>query len=364
MMTCVIDYDNPEDARGEYSGSFKIKNDPKVSRFSTNNILYCGSRLFSEAMIGIVLFNGQNTKIFRQNMINNKWYNWPSSKKHLMVKLKTSITLLYFGWAMIISISNWLLLFNNRDVSQSALLIEGNTSWFGYLKKSLLISVINITLSPLVLFLLIDISLLMVSIMLRVELSTFCRRRRLENLGGGSSISSQDKQNSEIPSTSIGKLQETPNTKYDLTSLKYPDLYIDSDRRKLDILHSNVNSPTHSALANLQTVQNYQVYHIQNDKTYAEDMDTSFRIFNIDTIFNMANVDHVVFDKTDTITYGSLKIERMATFKKDYLFELSKDAFSSLVAESKSNQARFLLSDSDDSMQFIEDDGYSEESQE
>lgn len=362
-MTCVIEYDNPDDTRGDYSGSFKLKNDPKVSRFGTNSVMYCGSKLFSEAMIGIVLFNGQNTRIFRQNMINNSWHDWTTSKKHTLGILRNTFLSFHLVLAIMLSTSNCLLMFSNEDMTARSLMIEGNSTWVGYLRKIVLIFVINVSLTPLLLFLVIDVSFMIVSILLRIELSNTCRKRRKNRLNSNKSSSSQEKVSSGSPSMMTGNVQTSP-LKDELMSLKYPELHLDSDRRKLEILHSSVNSPTHSALAQMHPSHNYQVYHLESTKKAEEDMHTTFRIFTIDTIFNLANVDHVVFDKTDTLTYGSLKIERLATFKKDYLFDLPTEAFASMVAESRSNQARFSLSDSDDSLHFMENDEYSEESQE
>ena len=70
-MCGMIEYDAPGVSSTEISGSFKLKNDPKVSRFGNNNIMYCGSKLNSEAMIGMVLLTGKNTKIFKQNVMTD-----------------------------------------------------------------------------------------------------------------------------------------------------------------------------------------------------------------------------------------------------------------------------------------------------
>lgn len=47
-----------------FSGNFKLSNDPKVMKITNENMIFCGSRLYTNWVIGFVLFNGVNTKIF------------------------------------------------------------------------------------------------------------------------------------------------------------------------------------------------------------------------------------------------------------------------------------------------------------
>jgi magnesium-transporting ATPase (P-type) len=62
-----IEYEDPIYGLKVIDGSFKLQNDPKVMRIREENVLFCGSKIYTSWIIGIVLYNGKNTKIFRHN---------------------------------------------------------------------------------------------------------------------------------------------------------------------------------------------------------------------------------------------------------------------------------------------------------
>lgn len=57
-----IEYDSPHPSI-KFSGIFKLDNDPQVSTFTSKNVLFAGTKLCSSWIIGVTLYNGQNTKI-------------------------------------------------------------------------------------------------------------------------------------------------------------------------------------------------------------------------------------------------------------------------------------------------------------
>jgi magnesium-transporting ATPase (P-type) len=62
-----IEYDPPSGNKSNFWGIFKLKNDPKVTQLSEENLLLAGSKLYSKEVIGMVLYTGDNCMIFQKN---------------------------------------------------------------------------------------------------------------------------------------------------------------------------------------------------------------------------------------------------------------------------------------------------------
>ena len=74
-MNGVIEYEPPSIGKSTVTGTIKLKNDPKVTLFDNMNIVFFGSKLHSEWVIGMVLYNGRNTKILKKNIDYEGWRN-------------------------------------------------------------------------------------------------------------------------------------------------------------------------------------------------------------------------------------------------------------------------------------------------
>lgn len=86
-----IEYCSPEERSSNVFGSFKLKNDPKAIRITDENILYCGSKLLGAEVIGLVLYTGQDTKVFQQNTTQNLRGERPSRYKTILVCISMSL---------------------------------------------------------------------------------------------------------------------------------------------------------------------------------------------------------------------------------------------------------------------------------
>jgi hypothetical protein len=62
-----IEYESPSDRVNEFSGIFKLNNDPKVGLISHKNMVFCGTKLLADWTIGIILYTGKNTKVMQMN---------------------------------------------------------------------------------------------------------------------------------------------------------------------------------------------------------------------------------------------------------------------------------------------------------
>ena len=85
-----IEYCSPEDRVSSVLGSFKLKNDPKAIRITDENILYCGSKLLGAEVIGLVLYTGQDTRVFQQNSVQEHEQNKPSRYKTVLICITMS----------------------------------------------------------------------------------------------------------------------------------------------------------------------------------------------------------------------------------------------------------------------------------
>lgn len=71
-MTGQIEYDAPN-PRAEFAGTFKLRSDHKISRFGKENVMFCGTKLHTGWVIGMVIYSGINTKIMQKNISEFKW---------------------------------------------------------------------------------------------------------------------------------------------------------------------------------------------------------------------------------------------------------------------------------------------------
>ena len=88
------------------------------------------------------------------------------------------------------------------------------------------------------------------------------------------------------------------------------------------------------------------------------------KILNLDLVMNMASADFVIFDKTDTLTQGDMRVCRLATVHRDYGFVSSEEVFDKMLEDSRRNQSKYLMSDSDEEAELEDESDYSEKSQE
>jgi hypothetical protein len=123
-MTGMVEYDGLTETSSDDSGTFTLKNGPKPTRFDNQNMLYCGSKLYSEAMVGLVLFTGQNTRIFRQNLINQNLNLLAYTKKAFMISLRNPILYIHLSWALVLGFSLCLLFYSDIPRLHTTQMIE------------------------------------------------------------------------------------------------------------------------------------------------------------------------------------------------------------------------------------------------
>jgi len=69
QLTGQIEYGPPIEGVMHIKGSFKLRNDPRISPMNYNNILFSGSKLATNWAFGMVLFNGKTSSIIRKNRL-------------------------------------------------------------------------------------------------------------------------------------------------------------------------------------------------------------------------------------------------------------------------------------------------------
>jgi hypothetical protein len=361
-MGGVIEYDAPGEYNPDYVGSFTLKNDPKPARFGGDNILYCGSKLYSDGVIGMVLFTGKNTRIFQQNMIENTYQKMTKSKKQVLHLLKYPIYYIHFGWVLILAFIYCLLIFSNERQLEVVLFIEGYQSRAnGYIFKTVSTLVYLSQWTPMYLVFIIDLASITICFIVETNMAvgTFSnrwgrRKMSVEVTGSVSDDKGEDNDMLIMPSNkdigdgrfkggevlrSLNQIDNEPESGYT------------GEKRMSQLLEHPVIHSTSSIGSQPRSKPNQ-----------AEQ--SNITMVNLDQLFCLANADHIIFDKTDTLTRGLMRVGKMSTRRTDYKLDVPHEKLEMMLDESKRNYAKYALSDSDEDKDNEEMDNYSEKSQE
>ena len=104
-MTGLIEYDAPN-PRSEFAGTFKLRSDHKISRFGRDNVMFCGTKLHTGWVIGMVIYSGINTKIMQKNITEFKfWQALRLTKKSSAEKIIDIICWTMLGAGLIYSVA-------------------------------------------------------------------------------------------------------------------------------------------------------------------------------------------------------------------------------------------------------------------
>jgi magnesium-transporting ATPase (P-type) len=134
-MNGYIEYDPPTANLYTVKGLIKFKNDPKVNLFSNNNVMFFGSKLHSEWMIGMVLYNGKNVQILRKNFKINDRDTMKVKKGHFLFKKLNQLTVWVFGTSIVLAILLISTLYMSNHTISHVILIENQTFGRNYLLR-------------------------------------------------------------------------------------------------------------------------------------------------------------------------------------------------------------------------------------
>lgn len=374
-MVGMVEYDSPEEFRPDNAGSFSLKSDPKATRFGSNSLLYCGSKLYSDAMIGLVLYSGQHTRIFRQNLYDDTMHRFTQTKKRVLISMRNPLINLNLGIAIVAIFCSSLLALTDKKLYQRLVMIEGLHSWSLYIVKILSTFGFMISFVPSYLFFVMEVAVAVISLSVELKLKTTfksvfsCGRKKKNTIMETSMnlASSDDKTILEKPerSTPGGAMYNSDfsyhvEQKEDeiISELKLAGI----EGNQKDNIELSPKGRRNSSFTGNQILPTISSFQSHSAEVVDEKVDLT--LLSLDLMMTLSSADHIVFDKTDTLTEGNFWVGKISTSRRDYSFTLSDDKLDQMIKESVRNYAKYALSDSDDEIANFEREGYSEKSQE
>ena len=397
-MTGMVEYTCPREFDGDSSGSFTLKNDPKATRFGSNNILFSGSKLYSDSMIGMVLFTGKYTRIFRCNQVNRLPIQSLMTKKRLSNKIKYPLFAIHLVWCCVVGAVYGLILFSDQESYSRAIIIEEASSLEFCVGKIFSVLIFGIGGIPVYLFTIADLCVALMAFGSELKFWDYLKNSifsllKIGKSTQGSSVASEDR--SAADRMTVGQhsgdneihrsidhiwtptLNKKGNARIDNSSKKFfeddldlnemgrPSFFNDSMAGQNDYAGNEVNHP----LAHVASIVSNNTSPISRSVSLApkpislKDV-PNISMMNFDLVLTASGVDHVVFDKTDTLTQGVMRIGKLTSRHRDYTFQVSDEQLKGMLEESKRNYVKYTISDSEDDMLFVGEEGYSEKSQE
>ena len=365
-LSGYVEYDPPSGGIESFNGSFKLKNDPKVSNFTEENMILCGAKLYSKEAVGMVLFTGSNNRVFQKSSVEQLG-------THVLVT-KTPVTYLYAHkiakLMVLISffVSIAVLILGMAGVQSRAILtvLEEQMIGFSAVKKFFAVWVSILNVIPGALLGIPDVYCLAVAIHVRrhgVPKDMFnhtlhdvspgtntlksglkgkirdVRRAKIGTLGRAVPVSDNESSNKQIEIVSLRRMSNT----MDSTSPRFGR----RDTKRFDHTDSKTSagskeqSPTSTVRSEL------------NDKDFV-------RIVNSGVLPDLGYIDQVFFDKTDTLTLGKMKVAELSTYLKCY--EVPSKDFGAMILQCNEHPDHFAYEDENAANK--ESGDYSEKSQE
>jgi magnesium-transporting ATPase (P-type) len=379
-----IEYEAPSDNVIDFTGYFKLNNDPQISKISHKNVLFCGTQLHTSWMIGMVLFTGQNTKILQMNLSKiNKF-------ERIIKEIKISRTSMLINKIMLVYLIFGLLItavyytvegFRESAKEQHWLVMRfvlGSASGFA---NFLLVWQGPLTFVP------------QLSVMV-YEICCFIFGLRIQRRSHRDRLARIEAANKAIKEVSVYQGRKASRKKSSkLTSI---DSFNDSNRHS----SSNEGEGSNRLIANsfgkgrrnnIQgTVNNSGINTNQGarglrrgnslapaSKTHmkrrsltgiAEAIEftkdeAEVRVINYEALPTLGAITHVVFDKTDTLTMSTMHVCQLTTVEKIYKVD-NENRLKELMDLYDSNPQAFEFEEDIEENKAQENSYYSEKSQE
>lgn len=367
-----LEYEGPSDRVQNFTGTFKLNNDPQVSRISHRNILFCGTQLHTEWIIGIVLFTGQQTKIVQMNMV--KWTRFERFQKEIKIA-RASLVINYLMLTMmcVSVVFTCLALLTEhmrRGLVQETEFINRFMAPGSYKIVNVAMIFQNVSLFvPQMMVIVYEVACFVVGMQIQsktdkteapvndtmdrvsngkdVFLGRSSNRKRSSKVSNETLISSE---NSKRLSIDRGNrlltggrykrgsqltLNKDPNAHQNASTVVFPK----ADQKKLNSSH-NIGS---------------------TDKTPSKS--NMMKVINYESLPSLGNISHVVFDKTDTLTMSTMHVCQISTSDRIYNVE-SESRLNDLMQLYLDNPQEFEFQEDLEENKAKENSYYSEKSQE
>jgi magnesium-transporting ATPase (P-type) len=377
-----VEYDAPNSFT-DFVGSFRLKNDPRVSKVNKDNILYCGTKLYTTWIIGMVIYNGFYTKIMQRNY-NQQLFSKDllKFKKSVIYKMIDRVALVSFYCSLVITLIILIMLVaNDADFKRLQAINERgpNQEFFWQLCFQLSYS---FDVIPLTLYILYDLACFFSSSQIenlweKLYLSTKsaikayytalqikCKKKAPRSGRKDGSQFSRTNTADKVKSAVIrGNSRKGTHQSAEIVPNSHEQAGPESGR--LSPNQSGSKNPgeasTRSAVKKTTIGFGGKTNLIQGSDIISPGASDLIKIIDYGVISDLGCIDHVVFDKTDTLTTSHLEIVRFASVSRCYNIEGGN--VSEKMVEITTPGNNLALNDSQDE-EIKERGSYSEKSQE
>jgi magnesium-transporting ATPase (P-type) len=369
----LIEYDPPSASDKSFSGVFKLKNDPIVTTMTEDNILFCGSKLYSKEVVGMVLYNGDNTKVLQKNYNSSLGTAKPSFKKSKIMCTIDRLAWLFFSLAVLSGSILYIILLTESGTVEIVNFIESAFYQGATVRKFFVIICVLLNLVPITLPIVHDVYCLIMSLDVKYRKVDFStsesksgqvnaaaheekiaklrlprrdgRRRKSGPMGksiGHSFLSNgSDKERQKERRLAQSRLDD-----------RVSGMFISPRATRIRRDTKRPSEGDMAAVMNLKDKQDQDTLKVF-EKTFVN-------ITNYAVLSDLGNIDQVVIDKTDTLTSGMMRVSELSTLIRCY--QVPSRDIESLMEECTSNPETFSYEDQ--LVNNLESADYSEKSQE
>jgi len=324
----------------------------------------------------MVLYTGDNTKILQRNYVSQLKVDKPMFKKPKTLRYVNSMVLFFMVTSIAVSFILFIILLTEGDKLTKIEMIEKNIIGYSKLKKLLAILSSMLNLVPTCLIVVQDLFILLSALRLNykmidkkllfkepeyqliTEQEQKITQLRQPRVGGrraksGSTVKSMGSGVMKTPPPESPKLKDRKPTKgsSDYTS---PNRF-ESPRQ------SNIRRNTGKPAADSKDKGSTEILGGKKDLNSDPILPPNFvSVSNYAVLPDLGNIDHVMFDKTDTLTSGKMKVAEISTYLQCYLVP-SRD-IEAMISECDVNPEAYSYED--EMAKVIESGDYSEKSQE
>jgi len=334
----------------------------------------------------MIIYTGFNTKIMQKNFNekNLKNSSW-ASRKSVAVKFMDSISYAFFIASIIVMLANIFFIYFQERTMLSGAMINFSSVPMHIFKQLLLQLSFGFEMIPFGIYMIYDqvtfwsafrIENLFMKSMLKLRLkynilmsyiSIRCRKHRRRGALNYPDTPSRRKSNytgvrKENGSSPLRKDRMRVNSKKLTSGIAIVSPISDSaplvEKKSFQMAVKQVSGTDSSSSAPLsreKTVVNSTFVSNGDGK------DDEIKIINISVLPDIGSLDHIVFDKTDTLTTSKLEVMKLSTTARCYAIDCTRIA--EKLIEIKAPGNNLLLNDSQDEI-INEKEEYSEKSQE
>ena len=424
LLDGSVEYPEPSLVDADNMGTFKIKGDPKVSFIKPSNIIYSGSKTHSDYIVGMILYTGSDTKIFRKSLQRHNFFG-----RRMLMKTTTSVmldNLSLFFLLLSLYTSFFIMLYYSGDTQdniRSKLIVATNGVTLPVVGNYLQIVVVVGSLIPVYIVVLTDIIFFLAAINLESKTHIPVLPEEHDNPEGiarnSTVIESLTSKNNHLSRAGRKKWNKGRNTQTDGnlpiivnpqararagSNIKLPQPEVLRRKQTLSaqpanlflvpsISSQNPASPRTTSPKLSQVPERTEPLPAQMERkmsTFIENIPSALKKFFVDDeeaearvksnfkvkeeswvkvtnygqVADLGSIDHVVFDKTNTLTDNKIDIVYFSSWKLTYQIEFDKMRF--MMEDFKKNpEIHRHEEDHMERNQALQEDGfYSEKSQE